>query len=153
MIREAGAEDAEVVYRLICELEEGGDETIERAPFMQVYLHNLNKPDICYRVAEEDGEVVGFISLHVQQLLHHCGPVAELQELVVSGDHQGRGIGVALIDAMTAEARRRGCLQVELCCNRKREASNAFYGRRGFEKSHFKHTRKFQGAEGGTATK
>lgn len=143
MIRKAAAEDAAVIYRLICELEEGGDETIEREPFLRVYQHNFNNRDICYLVAEKDGEVVGFVSLHVQRLLHHCGPVAEVQELIVSSAHQGKGLGVKLLDEMHAEARRRGCLQIELCCNRKREASNAFYGRRGFRKSHFKHTMKF----------
>ncbi len=147
MIRDARPEDAEVVYRLICELEEGGDESIEREPFLAVYRRNMGDPNICYRVAEEDGEVIGFVSLHVQWLLHHCGPVAELQELIVSSAHQGKGLGAQLIDEMREEARRRGCLQIELCCNRKREASNAFYGRRGFQKSHFKHTMKLAGEQ------
>ena len=145
MIRDARPEDAAVVYRLICELEEGANEAIEWELFLAVYRRNLGDPNVCYRVAEEDGEVIGFVSLHVQWLLHHCGPVAELQELIVSSSHRGKGLGVKLLEDMREEARRRGCLQIELCCNRMREASNAFYGRHGFQKSHFKHTLKFAG--------
>lgn len=142
-LRRADENDLNAVYELICELERGGDEKIGLSAFTPVYIRNIKDETVVYLVAGDNGKTVGFGSMHVQQLLHHCGPIAEVQELVVADGCRGKGIGVMLLDALEAEARRRGCLQIELCCNQKRIASNEFYGRRGFLKSHFKHTKKF----------
>ena len=142
-LRKAESHDLDAVYALICELEQGGDEHFTFEAFAPVYLRNAADDNVVYLIAEEDGKSIAFGSMHVQWLLHHAGPVAEVQELVVSEACRGKGVGVLLLDEMQAEARRRNCLQIELCCNRKREASNEFYGRRGFIKSHFKHTMKF----------
>lgn len=146
-LRRAGEGDLQRVYELICELESSGDERMELSAFTPVFLRNINDSNVTYLLAEENSAAIGFGSMHVQWLLHHGGPVAEVQELVVTAGYQSRGIGVQLLEALEAEAARRGCLQVELCCNQKRVASNEFYGRRGYLKSHFKHTKKFAEAK------
>lgn len=143
ILRRAAESDLDIVYALVCELERGGDENMNLSAFAPVYLRNAGDENVVYLVAEDEGKTVGFGSMHVQSLLHHCGFVAEVQELVVAEGCRGRGVGMLLLNELEAEARRRGCRQIELCCNMKRMESNEFYGRRGFLKSHFKHTKKF----------
>ncbi|MDI5829798.1 phage tail protein, partial [Salmonella enterica subsp. enterica serovar Kentucky] len=40
-------------------------------------------PNVHYRLALRNGEVVGMISLHMQFHLHHANWIGEIQELVV----------------------------------------------------------------------
>lgn len=137
LIRSAKPEDREAVYSLLCELEE---HSLPRAPFEAVYEANLRNPDIYYFVWEQDDRATAFISLHVQLLLHHEAPAAEIQELVVGKESRGGGIGTALWAVAKQTAQERGCALLEVCCNRRRTASHAFYEARGMERSHYKFT-------------
>lgn len=149
-LRKAEPGDLQRVFELICELERDGDEKMDFASFAPVYLKNCEDRNAYYLLAIESGEAAeaaeaaaGFGSMHVQRLLHHCGAVAEVQELIVAEDRRGGGIGRQLLEALEEEAKLRGCRQIELCCNRKRVASNEFYGHQGYGKTHFKHVKKF----------
>lgn len=125
------------IYSLICDLEET---SLDRSKLETVYLRNLADPGIHYLIALENGEAAGFASVHVQYLLHHGGKIAELQEIVVAESHRGQGIGGRLFSEAEKTARAAGCLQLEVCCNRKRTDSHRFYEREGMAASHFKFT-------------
>ncbi len=92
-IREAEAEDRDAVARLIEQLEE---RAIDREAFNAVYQENLNNPQIVYQIALSEGKIRGFVSVHVQKLLHHTAPIAEIQELVVDEKCRGQGVGKLL---------------------------------------------------------
>lgn len=138
-IMKAKPEDAEAVYHLIGALEKTSPPLGE---FTQLYQKNLLHPEILYLVCRLQGQVIAFGSLHVQLLLHHCGAAAEIQELVVRPSLRGEGIGAALFAALKAEARQRGCVLLEVCCNRGRERAHRFYEKCGMERSHYKFTLK-----------
>ena len=112
------------IYSLICELEEA---PLDRAKLEAVYLRNLTDPGIHYLIALENGGAAGFASVHVQCLLHHGGKIAELQEIVVAESRRGQGIGSLLFSEAEKTARAAECLQLEVCCNRKRTDSHRFY--------------------------
>ena len=132
------------IYSLICELEEA---PLDRAKLEAVYLRNLTDPGIHYLIALENGGAAGFASVHVQCLLHHGGKIAELQEIVVAESRRGQGIGSLLFSEAEKTARAAGCLQLEVCCNRKRTARHRFYERQGMAASHFKFTEVLGGQE------
>ncbi len=138
-IREAQPGDLEQVYGLIAELERC---LPDQEAFAAVYNRNLGRDDVCYGVAVEEGCAVGFISLHIQELLHHNGSIGEIQELIVTGECQGAGTGRSLMDWACSRAEQRGCLQLEVCCNRARPESHSFYERMGLDRSHFKFCKK-----------
>ena len=140
-IREAETGDLELVYELIAELERTEP---DREAFAAVFHRNLDRDDVCYGVAVEKECVVGFISLHIQELLHHGGLIGEIQELIVAGKCQGMGGGRLLMDWACIKALERGCLQLEVCCNRARPESHTFYERMGMERSHYKFCKKLQ---------
>lgn len=86
-----------------------------------------------YLVADRDaagrtGAVVGYAGLVV------TGHQADVQTLAVARDHQGQGLGARLLDALLAEARRRGVGEVLLEVRAENVAAQALYARAGFER-------------------
>jgi GNAT superfamily N-acetyltransferase len=86
-------------------------------------------------VAELDGEVVGLASLHTSLALEFDEPAAKLSAIVVHERHRRRGVGVALVGEMEAEARRRGCCLIFLTTAERRAEAHAFYRRIGFDET------------------
>jgi N-acetylglutamate synthase-like GNAT family acetyltransferase len=84
-------------------------------------------------VAEIDGRVVGLARLHVSSSLEYDRPAAQLAALVVAEAHRGQGIGRALVEAMEAAARARGCGTFFLTTAEGRADAHAFYERIGLE--------------------
>lgn len=81
-----------------------------------------------YLVADLDGEVVGYAGLIC------TGHQADVQTLAVARAQQGTGLGRRLLDALLAEARRRGAGEVLLEVRADNEAAQALYARAGFER-------------------
>jgi PhnO protein len=142
-LRRALPQDEQAVYELICELEQDVD-AMDRTAFALVYAHNAERYGVCYLLAWADDVPVGFGSAHVQQLLHHAGAVAEVQELIASQAARGTGVGRALLRALESWAARQGCAQIEVCCRTSREHSNEFYARQGYRASHYKHVKELE---------
>lgn len=81
-----------------------------------------------YVVAETGDEVVGYGGLV------SSGHQADVQTVAVSRGHQGSGLGRALLDALLAEAARRGAGEVLLEVRAENVAAQALYARAGFER-------------------
>lgn len=134
-IRMAEQEDVVKVYDLIVELE---NQVIDFNSFKNVYFENLCNPQIYYYLCTDNNEIVGFISIHIQALLHHAAKIAEIQELIIRKDMKKRGIGSALFNKAMDISKQNKCLQIEVCCNQKRTASHIFYQKMGMTNNHFK---------------
>ncbi len=134
-IRSAELSDEAEIYSLIAELEE---KEFDGSIFARIFRENISSPDIRYFAAEENGRVIGFASVHFQKLLHHASLIAEIQELVVMKEARGRKIGKMLLDRAKAESEKLGCTQMEVCCNKRRISSHAFYESQGLIASHYK---------------
>ncbi len=78
-----------------------------------------------------DGEtIVGSATLIVEpKFIHAGGLVAHIEDVVVHGDAQGRGIGKALVEHATSEAKKAGCYKAILACT---EANKPFYEKCGY---------------------
>ena len=79
-----------------------------------------------YLVAEQDGVVVGYAGLLA------AGHQADVVTIAVTGPRQGQGTGAALLDALLAEARRRGCSEVFLEVRVDNLQAQQLYRPRGF---------------------
>ncbi|OWY60073.1 hypothetical protein B7486_71165, partial [cyanobacterium TDX16] len=80
-------------------------------------------------VAERAGEVVGHVMISEATVVDGCigAPAATLSPLAVHPDHQGEGVGAALVEAVLARADAAGEGLVLL------EGDPRYYGRFGFE--------------------
>lgn len=137
--RKAQANDEATFYQFICALEE---KALDRDIFSRLYALNLDKPNI-YLVAEHEGEPAGILTCHVQHLLHHEGPVYEIQELYVAEPFRSRGIGHTLLAKLFELLRKREIDTLEVSSNIRRTRAHEFYTREGFTGSHSKFTYSF----------
>lgn len=134
-IRKAGPEDKKQIYRLMEVLEET---KIDYRLFEEVYDSNLLNPLVFYYVFEKDDVILGFISIHVQKLLHHTANIAEIQELIVDESVRNQGIGKRLIQTAKDIAVDNNCQLLEVCCSQRRLFSHKFYESQGMTNKHFK---------------
>ncbi len=139
-ILEASLDNLDGIYGLICELD---NEIIDRVRFEKMYENNLKDNMIHYIVAVYDLKVIGFASLHIQNLIHHLDKIGEIQEIIVSKAYQGNGLGKMLFEKIKDIALLEGCPQIEVCCNMMREKSHEFYLKNNMKKSHYKFIYRF----------
>lgn len=64
--------------------------------------------------------------------LEHAGTVAWLEELYVTPDHRGAGLGKRLVEAVAERAEARGCVSVELEVEAEHARAAHLYEREGF---------------------
>jgi GNAT superfamily N-acetyltransferase len=86
-------------------------------------------------VAELDAKVVGLAHLQVSPAIEHDRPAAKIGALVVDESSRRRGVGKALIAAMEAEARSRGCGLLYLTTSERRDDAHAFYEQVGLQQT------------------
>lgn len=134
-VRPATPADLPVVYGFLCDLE---DMILDRPAFERVYSRNLTDPAVHYLVAEQNGQAVGFLSCHIQHLLHHTGRVGEIQELYVRPDCRNGRIGHQLMLFLDELAHREELINLEVTTNQKRLDTVRFYEQTGFRRTHWK---------------
>ncbi len=134
-IREVSPNDKESIYRLLVVLEETN---IDTKQFSDIFDFNILNPQVFYYVYEKEDKILGFISIHVQKLLHHTANIAEIQEFIVDENMRHHGVGKRLFQKAKEVAVYNDCQQLEVCCNNKRIPSHKFYQSQGMTNSHYK---------------
>ena len=85
-------------------------------------------------VAEVDGRVLGYTSVHWLPYLLLAGPEGYVSELFVQQEGRSQGLGTRLLEAIKQEARQRGCVRLMLLNNRGRESyQRQFYAKNGWQ--------------------
>ncbi|HCT30054.1 MAG TPA: aminoalkylphosphonic acid N-acetyltransferase [Bacteroidales bacterium] len=138
-IRNANIDDLNAIYNLVCDLEAC---EMEKISFENIFKKNIADPNVHYIVAQIDKRIVGFISLHVQYILHHSNPTCELQELNIVPELRGSGIGGLLMVEAEKVARGLNLEEIELTTKIHRERAQTFYKKLGYIHSHNKYVKK-----------
>lgn len=87
-----------------------------------------------FRIAEDEGEVVGYVKLGPSSLpVATAGAALELRQLYVLTSHLGSGIGAELMGWALSEARRRDAAELFLTVYTDNHRARRFYARYGFE--------------------
>jgi GNAT superfamily N-acetyltransferase len=115
-IRELGPDEREMLAAFI--REQWGSEI---QAFRQMLFRPAELPAI---VAEDHGAVVGAATLLFE------GDDCEI--VTLNGTPKGHGIGTALVEAVVAEARERGCRRLRVTTTNSNLDALRFYMRRGF---------------------
>ena len=127
-IRDAVPADADAIATLLDQLGYPAD-----AEAVDARLERLRVVGDRVVVAEVDGRPVGLAHLQVAPAIERDRPAAKIGALVVDQAHRGRGVGRALVEALEAEARARGCELLYLTTAERRDDAHAFYERLGLE--------------------
>ncbi len=99
----------------------------------EAWESELGDDGYAFLLAEAEGEPVGYAKFGPLTLpIEAEGKAGELRQLYVLQDRHGSGIGVALMDWVLAEARRRGLDELYLTVYTDNHRARRFYDRYGF---------------------
>ena len=91
----------------------------------------IENPDHIIHVAEIDGKIVGSTTLLIEQkFIHDGGKVGHIEDVVVSKEYEGRGIGIKLVTSLLQVASTKNCYKTILDC---KDELIPFYERIGFK--------------------
>ena len=91
----------------------------------------IANPDHIIHVAEINGKIVGSTTLLIEQkFIHNGGRVGHIEDVVVSKEYEGRGIGIKLVTSLLEKAKAMNCYKTILDCN---DELIPFYERIGFK--------------------
>jgi GNAT superfamily N-acetyltransferase len=90
-------------------------------------------PSTLVIVAEVEGELAGFVALHIQNLVERDDPGCSVAGIVVGERFRRQGIGELLMAAVEYEARKRGGRYLALNTSERRANAHAFYEALGYE--------------------
>ncbi len=88
-------------------------------------------PDHAIYVAVHDSKIIGAATIFVEQkFIHKGGKVGHIEDVVVSKEHQGEGVGLKIIKALIQYAEKNGCYKTVLDCT---DEVMPFYKKLGFK--------------------
>jgi GNAT superfamily N-acetyltransferase len=140
-IRRARVDDLPALLDLLDELQERATPGVpwkrgDAVWTATVWEEVLSDPRRVYLVAEEDDRLVGTADLVLlPNLTHGARPIAFVDNVVVTTDRRGAGVGRALMDDIMRRAETEGCYKVQLLSANGRSRAHAFYEGLGFEAS------------------
>lgn len=88
-----------------------------------------------FLVAELNGEIIGFVSVHTNWWDKRVGRTAEIHEIAVQKRYQHMGIGKKLLKKAVEYALSRGCNWVSLWVGSENNMAKEWYRRLGFEET------------------
>jgi len=98
------------------------------------WRRHLADPAYAFRVAEADGDIVGYVKLGPNKLpIAADRPAMLLDQLYIRKEHHGVGIAHTLMDWALEEARHRGAEEIYLTVFIDNGRARRFYDRYGFE--------------------
>ena len=100
----------------------------------EAWTEEFHDPRYRFRIAEVDGEVVGFVKIGPSSLpIDTSGRAIELRQIYVLKGHHGGGIAKALTDWAIDEVREQGFEELYLTVYTDNHRARRFYDRYGFE--------------------
>jgi GNAT superfamily N-acetyltransferase len=142
LLRRATAPDLPAIVGLLAADQLGATRDGVRTPddlarYEQAFRTIDDDPAHILMVADSGGEVVATMQVSFLPGLARRGALrAQLEAVRVSDAYRGQGLGAAMLGWAVGEARRRGCVLVQLTSDKSRTAAHRFYERHGFVASH-----------------
>ncbi len=84
-------------------------------------------------LAEENGVLLGMVTVSYNVALRYGGEYCQLEELIVTPEARGRKLGGLLLQAVLDNAITRGCAEIGLYLVPNTEDNRAFYEKYGFD--------------------
>lgn len=127
-IRRANIEDSEAIREMLRQL--GYPLTNEFIRAKLTLLLDSKNDEIC--VYEDNGKVIGFLTLHISVQLAFEHNFCEIGYFVVDQNVRSKGVGKQLEEAACKIALERGCDRIEVFSMEHRADAHRFYERQGY---------------------
>lgn len=133
-IREAAASDLPELLKLYRQLNKSGPEQFSLEQAEVIFLRIANYPDYYIYLAEDKNLPVGTFALMIMESLGHMGvPSAILEDVVVSENHRGVGVGHQMMSFAMTAAKQKGCNKLFFSSGMHRSEAHQFYENLGFK--------------------
>lgn len=123
--------DYQAVYRLYRCL--GRKISHCEADFARIFYNFLEADDREGFVADLHSKVIGLVTLYYLEVFHYGGHAAMIQELIVTEEFQGRGVGRSLMEFVKQKAQEKKCRGVEVATDLLERDTSMFYRRCGWQ--------------------
>lgn len=140
IIRKATLSDRDAIFNLLVELRRSGaaemgipfhdEETSDHAK--QLFVQLITRPDIHIIIVEDDSNVVATCAAYEFTKLRDGYNRMVIEELVVTNEYRGRGIGTKLLNYMEVLAKDRNIKYITVATGTKLKA-NQFYLKHGYD--------------------
>ena len=105
---------------------------IDKEKAIEVYTKIKSNPNHLVYVAISGERVVGSITMLIEpKFIHDGGNVSHIEDVVVSKEHQGNGIGEMLVQSLLDLAKDNNCYKTILDCS---DEVKPFYEKIGFKR-------------------
>ena len=132
-VRQATAADLPAVLELYAQPDFDNGRVLPLEEARRLLARFSAYPDYTLYVAENHSRIVGSFALLVMDNLGHLGaPSGIVEDVVVSPEFQGAGIGKAMMRFAHDRCREKGCYKLVLSSNARRERAHALYESLGF---------------------
>ena len=106
------------------------DNTIDNNNKLKEYIDNLPEHINIYVMVNDNGKIVGTITLLIEdKIIHNFGKVAHIEDLVVDKEYRRKSIGSQLIEFSINKAMELKCYKICLSCS---QENKCFYIKNGF---------------------
>jgi GNAT superfamily N-acetyltransferase len=129
VIRNARSDDAEALIVLLTELGYPQDSSFVISKLREFSERGSAKAF----VAEESGDVLGFLSFDSHTAFHQKGRIGTITAMCVLESARGRGIGRQLIEHTEHVAKEAGCVRIAVASGVQRLETHQFYLNLGYE--------------------
>ena len=132
LIRPATGTDLPKIIALLQEMD--GEDGLTAAESETIWNKINQYPYYKVFIAEDGESAIGACSLIIIDNLGHLGAkLAVVENVIVSRDYRGQGIGSQLMQFVMARATEEKCYKLMLSSNKKRTQAHKFYEQLGFE--------------------
>lgn len=136
VVESASINDISEMLELLEELGRPKPENKSDSEFFRYMLKRyIEDSDKEILVVKNDSKVIGMVSMMFLTRLNQKRPELYIPELIVSEDHQHRGVGKMLIDACVKVGKEKNCHRIRLESGNQRTDSHEFYKKNDFEQS------------------
>ena len=132
-IREAEIGDQEEVFELLRQLMTSATEEspINQPGAVEAFHRVIEEEQGTIIVAEEDGRMLGLVTLSYPVAIRCWGIYSCIEEFIVTEQARGKGVGSKLLEASIEKAKEKGSYELQV--NRPSELGYPVYIRQGWE--------------------
>ena len=132
-IREATIKDQEEVFDLIRQLMTSAnmESPINQPSSIETFRQVIEEEKGTILVAEEDGQMLGLLTLSYPMAIRCGGIYSCIEEFIVTEQARGKGVGGKLIEAAIQKATEKDCYELQV--NRPSELGYPVYLRHGWK--------------------
>lgn len=132
-IRTAEIQDLPHVLSLYAQPSMDNGKVLSLEEAQNLFSKNAHTEQTLYIVEHESTIIASFTIIIIQMLSRCGGRMGMIEDIVVSTESQGKGVGSLIMDFATTKCMTEGCYRIAMVSGAHREEAHAFFQAKGFK--------------------